>query len=110
MPPDLIAGGLTETDRPATFLPEGEKATAHDEKLGQVVRWRWTPEHQIVAPALPEGSGPVFFITDGRANPVDQIEAFRSELGLLEQGGVVTLIPQQRAGCIIRPSVLNPIY
>ena len=40
---DLIAGGLTETDRPATFLSEGEKATAHDEKLGQVVRWRWTP-------------------------------------------------------------------
>lgn len=41
---------------------------------------------------------------------VDQIEAFRSELGLLEQEGVVTLIPEQRAGCIIRPSVLNPIF
>jgi hypothetical protein len=41
---------------------------------------------------------------------VDHIEAFRSELGLLEQEGVVTHEPQQQAGCIIRPCVLNPIF
>lgn len=33
---------------------------------------------------------------------VDQIEAFRNKLGLLQQEGVVTLDPEQQAGCIIR--------
>lgn len=39
---------------------------------------------------------------------VDQIEEFRNKLGLLQQEGVVTLDPEQQAGCIIRFYVLNP--
>ena len=91
---DLIAGGLAETDRPATFLSDAEQASEHDAKLGQVVRWRWLPERQIEAPALPEGAGPVFFVTDGRANPVDQIEAFHGWLGAVggELGRVLCVV------------------
>jgi len=82
---DLIATGLTAEDRPVTWLAEGEAATAHDAQLGALCRWRWTPERQIepTADPLPAGPGPVFFITDGRSNPVDQVEAFHAWLAAM---------------------------
>jgi hypothetical protein len=70
---DLIAGGLGEGDRALVLLPEAEPACETDARLGTVLRWQWE-EGRIEAPAS-GGATHVFWIADGRRNPVDQIEA-----------------------------------
>lgn len=70
---DLIAGGLPEDARAAVLLSDGESPdAAHDASLGAVTRWHWR-DGQLDA-SLPADATHVFFVTDGRANPVDQIE------------------------------------
>ena len=69
---DLIAGGLGEDDRAAVVLSAGETAGEHDAALGAVTRWTW--RDGIIDAALPAEATHVFFVTDGRLNPVDQIE------------------------------------
>ncbi len=81
---DLIEGGLDDTDKSAVMLAEGEAASEFDAKLGTIARWRWIEEGAINA-LLPEGATHVFFVADGRANPVEQIEAFKPWLA--GQGG-----------------------
>lgn len=73
---DLIDGGLTETDRAAVLLSDSEKVAASDEKLANVSRWHWTGE--FIEATLPSEATHVFFIADGRTNPVDQIEVFKA--------------------------------
>ncbi|MEO7600130.1 MAG: hypothetical protein ABIV50_14435 [Opitutus sp.] len=73
---DLIDGGLTETGRPAVLLSDAEKATPADAKLASVTRWHWTGE--FIEARLPAEATHVFFVTDGRSNPVDQIEVFKA--------------------------------
>jgi len=80
---DLLEGRTEEGDEPVVLLSGEEAPDPADGRLGAVLRWRWTPERTIDA-AWPEGAGPIFFITDGRRNPMDQIEAFKS---WLEAGG-----------------------
>ena len=42
------------------------------------MRWRWLGEGGIEVPeGAIEGATHVFFVTDGRGNPVDQLEAFK---------------------------------
>lgn len=82
---DLIETGLDESDRPAVLLEAGEAADPADARLPRLTRWTWQAEDGFIAGALPEGAGPVFFVTAGRVNPVDQIEAFRAWLEA--QGG-----------------------
>ena len=81
---DLIEGGLGASDRAAVLLAAGEPADKADEKLGAVVRWVWRDDEGLEAP-LPPDATRVFFVTDGRRNPVDQIEAFAAWLPA--QGG-----------------------
>ncbi|MEY2879276.1 MAG: hypothetical protein RLZZ15_1656 [Verrucomicrobiota bacterium] len=71
---DLIAAGLDAAEPAAVLLAESEAASAADEKLGAVARWRWTEENTIAA-EWPAGAKKVFFVADGRRNPVDQLEA-----------------------------------
>ena len=73
---NLIADGLTDGDRAATLLAASETANDNDARLGPLSRWEWTPDHRIAA-AMPAGATHVFFVADGRRNPVDQVEAFR---------------------------------
>jgi len=83
---DLIAGGLGENDRAAVLLSEEETADAFDEKLPELARWKWnTAEDNPVVAELPRDATHVFFVTDGRENPVDQVEHFRTWLEA--QGG-----------------------
>jgi len=72
---DLIEGGLAETDRPVVLLASNETASEADARLGAVVRWTWVDKRIEAGP--PDGASHVFFIVDGRANPVDQIEALK---------------------------------
>ena len=75
---DLIEGGLAETGRVRCFLAAGEPADGCDSRLGELARWTWS-DGRIEAPA-PAGAATVFFFTDGRRNPVDQVEAFHAWL------------------------------
>jgi hypothetical protein len=94
---DLIEGGAPEGGRPAVLLSENEPPAAADAKFAAIGRWRWTPAPAphltaglapedmadvtaTIEAELPEGASPVFFVTDGRLNPVDQVEAFKAWL------------------------------
>lgn len=82
---DLIEAGLNEEDRPAVVLAEDEPAEPGDATLPRVSRWQWR-DHAI-AGSLPEDATHVFFVADGRGNPVDQAEAFKPWVDA--QGGEV---------------------
>ena len=75
---DLIDGGLEETDHAAVLLSDAEAAQDLDADLPNVTRWAW--HEGFIMAELPEGSTHVFFVTDGRRDPVDQIEAFKAWL------------------------------
>jgi hypothetical protein len=77
---DLIEGGLGEADRPAVLLSSTEWPDAVEGKLPNASRWTLAPETQVEA-ELPPNATHVFIVFDGRLNPVDQIEAFKSWLG-----------------------------
>lgn len=72
---DLLEGGLSENDKAVVLLSATESADAVDARLGATVRWEWK-DGTITCPPI-EGAGPWFFVTDGRANPVDQLEALK---------------------------------
>ena len=75
---DLIDVGLDETDHAAVLLSDTEAAHDLDAELPNVTRWAW--QEGFIAAELPEGASHVFFVTDGRRDPVDQIEAFKAWL------------------------------
>jgi len=72
---DLLDGGLAEDDRAVVLLPAAERPEEADLRLGAVSRWQWQDGH-IVALA-PDGATRIFFVVEGRRDPVDQIEAFK---------------------------------
>jgi len=80
---DLIGGGLADSDQPAVLLASDEPADELDKKLPGLARWTWTGE--TIDAALPEGATHVFFVVQGRANPVEQIDVFKPWLEA--QGG-----------------------
>jgi len=73
---DLIEGGLGEGDRPAVLLAESEPADAADARLPNV--GRWTGSDVTLAADLPAGATHVFLVTEGRRNPVEQLEACKA--------------------------------
>jgi len=75
---DLIEGGLAGEDRPAVLLPESEPANAADARLPNV--GRWTGSDVFLTADLPEGATHIFLVTDGRRNPVEQLEACKAWL------------------------------
>jgi len=70
---------LGEGESAATLLSAAEPPVAADSRLNVADRWRWTPERAIEA-SFPSGASHIFFMTDGRRNPVDQVEAFKAWL------------------------------
>lgn len=89
---DLIDGGLESRDTAAVMLSADEAADAFDAKLPAIARWKWTGE--FIEGALPAGATTVFFVVDGRSNPVDQIEVFKPWLEA--QGGELA-----RVWCVV---------
>jgi hypothetical protein len=89
---DLIDGGLADGAKPAVLLAADEAADPWDQKLPGLARWTWTGE--AIDAALPAGATPVFFVMQGRTNPVEQIGAFKPWLAA--QGGelarVITVV------------------
>jgi hypothetical protein len=75
---DLIEGGLTEGDRAAVMLSAAEAPDEFDAKLPGLTRWTWTGDG--IDGMLPAEAMQVFFVTDGRTNPVDQLEVCKAWL------------------------------
>lgn len=76
---DLIEGGLGEADRPAVMLSSTELKDPSDARLPNVTLWSMAAENQVEAD-MPADATHVFIVFDGRLNPVDQIEGFKSWL------------------------------
>ncbi len=97
---DLVDGGLGEGDKSVVLLATSETPVEHDAKLGELKRWTWENK-EISAPdgALADGVTHAFFVTEGRNNPVDQIEAFKSwvESNGGELGRVICVVNCQLA-------------
>jgi hypothetical protein len=96
---DLIEGGLGVADRPAVLISSSEWPDPADARLPNLGRWTFQPENQVEA-ELPIGATHVFFVFDGRLNPVDQIEAFKSWLG--DRAGEVA-----RVLCVVNCQLLE---
>jgi hypothetical protein len=77
---DLIKDGLGEGDNAAVLMSASELPDPLDAKLANLSRWTMAAETQVEA-EMPLGATHVFILFDGRMNPVDQIEAFKSWLG-----------------------------
>ena len=77
---DLIEGGLAEADVPCVLLSAAEEASPLDGKLPGVGRWRAGDGGAFEA-EIPPGASHIFVVSDGRRNPVDQIEALKAWLG-----------------------------
>ena len=81
---DLLANGLDASARPVLLVPSGEPPASEPtvSRLGglaALLRQEWRLESgRVVADTLPEGATHVFILVDGRANPVDQIEAWHA--------------------------------
>lgn len=85
---DLIEGGLSPDDRAAVSISTTEAADEFDAKLPGLGRWTWTGE--TIEGTLPADATHVFFVADGRTNPVDQIEVFKPWVEA--QGGEVARV------------------
>ncbi len=80
---ELLADWLEETADQANetlvLLAAEEPASPHDVKLGRVSRWQWM-DREIVpfgaetVPAMKR----IFWLADGRGNPVDQLEVLKA--------------------------------
>lgn len=80
---DLLSSGLEAGDRPAVILAEGERPSAADAALAEmpsVVMDRWRLQEERMSVPAPADRTHLFIVADGRANPVDQIEAFQQWL------------------------------
>ena len=86
---DLLEGGLDEGERAAVMLSDAETPDEFEKKLGTVVRWHWTDEGAIEG-ELPRDGARIFFVTDGRRNPVEQAEVFQAWVEL--SGGEVARV------------------
>ncbi len=97
---DLIEMGLPEhTGTLALYLSEDEHPSPLDEELyaiphSAILNYRLEEAFEINAEDRPPDTSTVFLLTDGRANPVDQIEALKywmqsSELALVR---IITIL------------------
>jgi len=73
---DLLEGGLDEGERGAVLLADTEVPDGFETKLGAVARWHWNDAGTIDGAFSPDAAR-IFFVSDGRRNPVEQCEAFR---------------------------------
>jgi hypothetical protein len=85
---DLIEAGLTESDRAGVMLAQSEGPSEFDAKLPRLTRWSWTDE--LIVGELPKDVSHVFFVSDGRGNPVEQTEVFKAWLDA--QGGEIARV------------------
>ena len=86
---DLLTDGLADGERGAVLLADTETPDAFDEKLGEIARWRWN-EGGAIDGELPADTARIFFVADGRRDPIDQCEAVKSWVE--SQGGEIARV------------------
>lgn len=94
---DLIKDGLDEGERSLVLLSNDEPSDPRDGQLGPVAHWRLEEGRIETTSEAGEGgenATHIFFVTDGRSNPVDQLEAFVPWLALRggEIGRVICIV------------------
>ncbi|MBS0630697.1 MAG: hypothetical protein JSS11_02190 [Verrucomicrobia bacterium] len=72
---DLTESLADEGGGVAVLLSDAETASEADAKLPGLTHWNWS-DGMVVA-QWPAGATQVFFVTDGRSSPVDQLEALK---------------------------------
>jgi hypothetical protein len=85
---DLIEGGLDPADRVAVMISAAEAPAPDDARLPGLTRWEW--KDGFIEGRLPADCARVFFVSDGRTNPVEQIEGFKPWVEA--QGGTVARV------------------
>ncbi|MCW5549286.1 MAG: hypothetical protein KIT44_10015 [Opitutaceae bacterium] len=79
---NLVADGLeAATERALILLAADEAPDPADAGLPALARWSWNEDRSLNLPGLGDATH-VFLIADGRANPVDFIEAAKTWLPL----------------------------
>ncbi len=110
---DLIDGGIDPQDTVVVYYSEAETPRldlGFFEKMKGCVRCLpWTMNGTAINCEAPSVEDMVFFVTDGTASPVDQVEAFRDWILMQEQelGGVITVVDCLNAS---KHSELNQWY
>jgi len=106
---DLIDGGLAENEQAAIILAPGDTMPPENnlENRLTVSNWSWAEEAHlggvgagaeaspgIIAAEVPENVQVIFFVSNGVADPIDQIEAFKIWVAAqgLELGRVITVV------------------
>lgn len=99
---DLIQFGLEKETRVLLLVSEGEQTrSAEARELPEnvtVQNWEWRESKEPTLDLdLPEGFTHIFLLSDGRTNPVDQVEAFAYWLPEqeVELGRVITIVNAQ---------------
>jgi len=77
---DLIADGLSEDERAVTLVSQNEAETNPDEekKLGRTILWSLRDGFLSFDTDAIGDATHLFFLTDGRSDPTDQLEAFKT--------------------------------
>lgn len=103
---DLIQDGLAPDEKALTLLATSEEPNENDHRLGTVVRWTWQDNLIALAPSAEPAGEPrtlaslvpgfthVLFVTEGRRNPVDQLEVLKPwfDAANLELARVITVV------------------
>jgi len=78
---DLIDNGIvSENETIALYLSKNELPSPVDDCFDARVKklsWKFCNTHDMQADPWPENTTTIFFVTDGRGNPVDQIELIK---------------------------------
>lgn len=110
---DLIDSGIDSGDAVTVFVAETEMSlvdlSLFEKNSERVTLKPWSLQQDNIVCDAPEPDSMMFFITDGSASPVDQVEAFSQWIPTCEQelGGVITVVDCQQA---TRHSELNQWY
>jgi len=77
---DLITDGLSEDERAVVLISQNEAETnsVEEKKLGRTILWSLRDGFLSFDTDAIGDATHLFFLTDGRADPIDQLEAFKT--------------------------------
>ncbi len=94
---DLVRFGLESDDQPCVLVPDQDLETSREIFTGLKAAFPvegWVIEGNRLVASIPPEASHVFVLTDGRADPIDQVEALSNWLPLtsFELGRILTVV------------------